>query len=117
MASSFDHEDVRFLLVASTQLHVSRALILTVDKSVAKPAQHSAYEMRAEAGLDPDNARRKLLDLALKGQALDLLAQHDLPPESNATVGKVSLPISMTINFCLWLRGADFRTAALPAAN
>src|SRR5215831_2177332 len=28
MASSFDHEDFRFLLVASTQLYVSHALIL-----------------------------------------------------------------------------------------
>jgi hypothetical protein len=36
------------------QLYISRALILTADKSAAKPAQHSAYEMRAEAGLEPD---------------------------------------------------------------
>jgi len=86
MASSFDHEDVRFLLVASTQLYISRALILTADKSAAKPAQHSAYEMRAETGLEPDDARREILELALKGQALDLLRSTICPPESNATM-------------------------------
>src|SRR5262249_25048801 len=53
MASSFDHEGVQFLLVA---------LILTLDKSVAKPAQHSAYETRAEADLR--DARRKLGQVA-----------------------------------------------------
>jgi hypothetical protein len=76
-------------------LYVSRTLILTVDKSVAKPAQHSPHEMRAEAGLEPDDARRKLLEVALRGQALDLFL-------SNATMGKVSLPISMLIDFCSW---------------
>jgi hypothetical protein len=65
---------VRFLLVASTQLYDPRALILTVAQSMAKPVQQSAYEMR----WGRPRARRKLLELGLKGQALDLLAQHDL---------------------------------------
>jgi hypothetical protein len=61
--------------------------------------------MRAEAGLEPDDARREILELALKGQALDLLRSTICPPESNATMGRSSCrghEAPMSGNFQTW---------------
>jgi hypothetical protein len=46
---------------------------------VPEPAQRAADDVRAQAGLEPDDARRQLLELALQRQAFELLAQDDLP--------------------------------------